>query len=476
MKNILFLIFVFGFTLSYSQQNIGSFEFELDKNASLFSLKNPSNENFLIIVSEDEKLNLKLFDFNAKKIKEFNVPVPEGKGKNILGYNFHNAEIVNFYWSKRGLEGLVKQEINLSTQKSITQDFEFSIKDEKFIVRLSTDNNFYIITCLEEENVINTYSFAENVVKTTYSLKDEKFISSLNRRATLKDIFVEENWSKSNFLTQVIKEETPPSLVLSRDKRKCFVDKDKLIFTFDNNHDFTQCIQLDLKSNNFKVSHIKKPFIKKSDFNNIESNSFYYKNSLIQLKLVGHFMNISIKDFDGNEIKSYTIEDNKDISFKNTDIIQEDGDILDKRILGKSNQLLRKIGNNFPSIVLNDYHGKTLMTIGGVSEIRQNSTVFYGGMIGGFTGAMIASLLQDYNLNNINSYNNRKVIYINCLLDNNFNNVEGVVEETAFDKLRLFIHKNKDLTHQTVIKNKEYLILGGINKKTKTFSFFEFVN
>ncbi|BCY27942.1 hypothetical protein [Flavobacterium okayamense] len=476
MRKILLLLFTIGFTFSYSQQSISSFEFNLDKNASLFSLKNPNNENFLIIVSEQEKLNFKLFDNQTIKIKEFDIQVPEGKGKSILGYNFYDDETVHFYWSKRGFEGLVKQVINLTTQKSSIQDIEFNIKDEKFIVRLSTDNNFYIITCLEEENVINTYSFDEKLVKTTYDLKDEKFISSLNRRATLKDIFIEENWSKTDFLTQVIKEETPPSLVLSRDKRKCFVDKDRLIFTFDNNHDFTQCIQLDLKSNNYKVNHIKKPFIKKSDFNNIESNSFYYKNSIVQMKLVGHLMNISFKDFEGNELKNYIIEDNIDISFKNTDIIQEDGDILDKRILGKSNQLLRKIGNNFPSIVLNDYNQNTLMIIGGVSEVRQKSGIFYGGIIGGFTGAMIGSLLQDYNLNNINSYNNRKVIYINCLLDSNFNNIEGNINETAFDKLRFFIHKNKDITHQTIIKNKKSIILGGFNKKDKTFTFYEFIN
>ena len=136
---------------------------------------------------------------------------------------------------------------------------------------------------------------------------------------------------------------------------------------------------------------------------------------------------------------------NLDIAFKNSDIIQENGSVKSTRILEKSSQLLRKIGGLNPSISLYTVGDKIFMIIGGVSIVQQNNAALYGGMFG-ITGALIgAAISSNYSLNNLNSYKGRKVVYINCLFDQNFNHISGDVKRTAFDELRAFSEKNEKL-------------------------------
>ena len=114
------------------------------------------------------------------------------------------------------------------------------------------------------------------------------------------------------------------------------------------------------------------------------------------------------------------------------------------------------------------------MVIGGVSLVENNAAL-YGALLGGFTGALIGSAISsNYSMNNLNSYKGRKVVYINCLFDNNFNHLEGDVKKTAFDKLREFSETKENLSSPVVFKFNSALYYGGFDKETKTYSFYKF--
>ena len=60
-----------------------------------------------------------------------------------------------------------------------------------------------------------------------------------------------------------------------------------------------------------------------------------------QLKINSDFIKMSVKDLEGKEMKELLIN-NQEISFKNSDIMQENGSVKSTRVLDKSSQLLRK--------------------------------------------------------------------------------------------------------------------------------------
>ena len=154
--------------------------------------------------------------------------------------------------------------------------------------------------------------------------------------------------------------------------------------------------------------------------------------------------------------------------------MQENGSVKNTRILDGSNKLLRKIYNLNPSLSCYTLNGKNYVTIGSVSLVQDN-TVMYGGMIGGFTGALIAaSLSSNYSLNNLNSYKNRKVVYVNCLFDENFNHLEGNINKLAFDDLRVFAEKENNLSTKTIFKMGSSLYFAGYNNKEKNYLFYKF--
>lgn len=472
MKKYTLYLIIFWFSAVKSQNLVSEFSLNLDKNTSLFNILNPqTNENAFFFMNKE---NIKCIKINSdlKKVEEISVAKPEKHFKSIIGYKSENNSY-SIYWANNSNQ-ILEQKIDFTTKTSSSNTFELELENEEVINRITIGSKFYIVTVLKKTSTLNFYSFEGTITKKIVSFEDKKFVNSVNQPVNLWNLISEKRGVQNNYLFQNIISETPPSLVLSSEKRKCFLFGNKLIFSFDNSNSFTQAITINLENYESNQIIFTKPFLLENDFNFVDSNSFFLEDKLIQIKLNYDKMIITVKTFDGVQIKSFEINDNEEIAFKNTDIIQENGSITNKRILEKSNKLLRKVNNTFPSVSFFTNENEILMTLGGISEIKNNNAVFYGGIIGGFTGAMIGALLTNYSIDNINSYNNRKVVYINCLFDKDFNHISREIEESPFDNLRLFIHKNTNLQNQVIFKINANLFLGGYDKKSFKYNIFKF--
>ena len=471
MKKYILFIVLFCFAIAESQNLVSDFKINLDKNTSSFNILNPeTNENVLFFLDKENIKCVKI-DENLKMVEQLNVSKPEKHFKNIIGYKSENNTF-SIYWENKSNQ-ILEQKIDFNTKATISNSFELELEDEEVINRVTIGSKFYIVTILKKTSILNFYKFEDKITKTAISFEDKKFVNSINKPSNLWSLINEKRGSQKNYLFQNIISETPPSLVLSAEKRKCYVFGNKLIFSFDNSNSFTQTISIDLESQESNQIVFTKPYLFENDFNPIDSNSFFLEDKLIQIKLNYDKMLISVKTFDDVEIKSFEVNDNEEISFKNTDIIQENGSITNKRVLDKSNKLLRKINSSFPSVSFFSSNNEILMTLGGVSPVKNNNAL-YGGIIGGFTGAMIGALMTNYSIDNANSYSNRKVVYINCLFDKDFNHISREIEDNPFDKLRLFIHQNTHLQNQVVFKIDTNLFLGGYDQRNHKYKLFKF--
>ena len=175
-----------------------------------------------------------------------------------------------------------------------------------------------------------------------------------------------------------------------------------------------------LSSDNFKVKN---------------SNSYIFNQNIYQASSNKEQLFLTIKEIATNKIlKQYKIEKDKPISFANTPIVQNGGMYINRRILKKTKQFLRKISTSNIGISVNKFGDNYQLTLGGVSEISANGMMSgMGGMMGGIPIAGFGNLTLFFNPTAFafNSYKDTRSVAIKSVLDPNFEHLKGVIKENA---------------------------------------------
>lgn len=474
MKKIAIILLLSS--LNCISQNLAkSISLNYSRKNDVFQVVEENKKQVSLFFSDRNNVRTIRFDENFNIIDSLSAERPSRDYyDDIIGYSISGNNYYS-YWSSSNNKEIASQCFDFDGKKVSLTTFKLEFSKEKPIERITINNVFYLVTIVKHTSILNFYVFSGGKMeKKTIDLSSRNFVSYDNQRVNLWEIISEVTDFDNGLSVQNILEETPPSLTFSANKKKAYVRDNRLIFTFDNNKGFTQLINFNIRDFTYEVKSYTQPYIEPTEFDVSQSNSFLLKDRIIQIKLNTNLMYISVKDLEGNELKTFTAFAGKEIDFKNSDIIQENGSVANTRILDKSNQLLRKVSNLNPSLSCYSYNDKIYFTLGAVSLV-QNNGALYGAMIGGMAGAIIGGAISSsYSVNNLNSYNGRKVVYINCLFDSEFNHIDGEVKKLAFDELRVFASKKQDLVSQTVFKMNSKLYFGGYDKTTRTYSFYSF--
>ena len=477
-KKITAVLTMLVFVNTYSQELVKNINLEIDNKTEYFHTIDEQNSQLSYFLINKTDIESILFDESFEIKTKLKTSKPDKKYKNIIGNGFEDGNGV-IYWLNSKDNELLVQSFNYDKKNISSKILKLEMEEEAIIKNIMIDNIFYIITITKNSSVLNLHAIKnQSLEKKTIDLSDKKFVNKENKFTNLWTILHEDNAFEKELTFQNISNETPPSLVISSKKRKAYVRNDNLILTLDNNKSFTQIISVNVKQFTASVSSLNQPYVRQNDFVFVDSNSFIVDDQIIQMKLNSNHMVVEVKNFEGKLIKQFEITDDKDFEYKNSDIIQENGSVKSTRILGSTNQLLRKTNRFYPSLSCFSSNNKLYLTIGGVSlEENNNSLIMYGGMIGGAAGGLIGGIIAaSFSNDNLNSYSNRKVIYINSVFDQNFNHIPGEIEKLPFDKLRAFAEEKKDLKKPTVFKFKSDLFFGAYNSENKSYSFFKFKN
>lgn len=476
MKKLNLFLILFCNIVSYSQELVKNIDLEIDNKTEYFHTIDELNSQLSFFLINKTDIKSIVFDENFEIKTKLKTSKPDKKYKNVIGNGFEDGNGV-IYWLNSKENEILVQSFNYSQNNVSSKTFKLDMEEEAIIKNIMIENTFYVITINKNSSILNLHVVKnQSLEKKTIDLTDKKFVNKENRFSNLWTILQEDNAVEKELSFQNISNETPPSLVISSKKRKAYVKNNSIIFTLDSNKSFTQIISINLKQFTASVFSLNQPYVKETDFVFVDSNSFIVDDQIIQMKLNSNLMVIEIKNFEGTLLKKFEINDDKDFEYRNSDIIQENGSVKNTRVLGTTNQLLRKTNRFYPSLSCYSTNDKLYLTIGGVSlEDNNNSFIMYGGMIGGATGSLIGSIVAaSFSNNNLNSYSKRKVIYINSTFDKNFNHIPGEIEKLPFDKLRAFAEEKKDFEKPTVFKFKSDLFFGAYNSKNKSYSFFKF--
>lgn len=476
MKKLsLVVLAIISLSYSFAQEKAASFEPVVKEEKNVFTVVNPKDKKVALFFTDKKSINALLFDETLQLSDTISTNYSNKEVDDIIGYSFTGPKYY-VYWSGSDDKQVIAQCYDFDTKKSSSAPIAIDMGKEKIIDKITVQNTFYIITALKHTSILNFYCFTDGKMnKKTVDFSAYRFIDSYNKKVSFWEMYNEFNGTVYYNGIADILDETPASLVFSTNKKKAFIKDNSIFFTFDTNENFTQTLTVNLSD--FSTSQkifSQVPIMKEGEFDVIDSNSFFVNNNLIQIKTDPTVLYITIKNMEGTELKKLALYPGKEIEFKNSEIFQEEGGIKSARVLDNSKQLIRKISNLNPSVSSYFYNGNYHLVIGGVSYPQQNA-MMYGGLIGGLTGALIgAAISSNYSINNLNSYSNKRVVYINCLFDQDFNTIKSEGKRLAFDKLRLFTEENNKLINHSIFKLNNKLYMGGYDKTSKLYTFYQF--
>jgi hypothetical protein len=466
MLKKLIILFVLCLSSAQSQKLVSEVQLSIPKKSESFQFQDEETKNIFLFFDNNQVVSTYKLDENLKLVDSIKINKGDDKIESIIGYA-KNQSTYYTYWNSKDKKLFYVMSYDFEKKESKVSTVNFDTGKEQIIKRITIQNKFYIITVTKKTNDINFYCFTDKTfAKKTIDLSSYVFYDFYRTKIPFYDLCTNEGRGMQN-----ISEDNPASLTFASSEKKSYTKDNSIIFTFDNNKEYTQFLKINLDDYQPEYKIFARPFFSSESGETHLSNSFFVNNNLIQFKTNLSILEISVKDMDKKEIKKLNVILDKEIDFKNSDIIQEKLNIKNTRILDKSNQFLRKMTYANPAISCYFENETYYLTLGSVSEI-QNNNAMYGGMFG-VAGVLLSyALTSNYTMNNIESYNNRIVVYINCLFDKDFNHINGEKKQLAFDKLRLFI-ANSALTNNVAFKWNNKLIYGGSNSNKK-FVFYSF--
>jgi len=479
MKRLLFLLTFLCFAqMLFSQKSITGFKNSLKTSSSsikdVIPIVNDSNNDIAIFFADAKNVYGYLFNEKFELQNELLSPEKRRKYKVLIGSSIlENGRYRIFLTNKAHTKF---SSMTLSFNKELQDLNEFNLEDlnERFIQTAKYNNKFYLISAAKKSPQSNLYGEGVYVYSFDGEGKPKRnkidisqlfFIGKNGLGTSLPNLIVP--YAKS---INKIENNVPNSIEVAASDRKMFTQKNKIIFSFDNNKEFSQFFEINLETFEASQKSFEKP-MKANKKNRKETNSYLNDNFLFTVASTKDDFIFQVSNYDTDSILNrYSFSKNDSITFKNTPIIQEGGAFDNYRELELSKKFLRKITANklgVSTIKIKDmYH----VTIGGYIEQRNGGIM----PMGGFGPVPIA------NLGNVNmffnptmfayhSIINTKSTRIECLFDDEFDHLGGDIPENAFDKIDSFL-TNDIGEGETIFSYKDYFIL--LDRVTGTNTYY----
>ncbi|MFK5959623.1 MAG: hypothetical protein QM495_12245 [Lutibacter sp.] len=487
MYKKLSLIFALSFTLiSFGQEEIKGFKNYLKTSFTgikeVIPIVNEKNNDISLFIVDATKIYGYLLNEQFEIINQLSSETRSRKYKTLIGNSISEGNDYRVYLANTKRTKFASINFSYNKQNSNFKEFSLESKDEKFIQTATYNNKFYLFSVIKNTSIIKIYSFDDeaNYVVTKVDFSKDRFINRENKKALLYHLLTFSTGAygltKSVDIHKIDKN-SPNSIEVTSNFRKLYLNDSKIIFSFDQNKNFTQVIVIDLISFKKEVKRFKKPF------NEIQSvskktNTYISENNIYIISSTNEKFTFIIQDFNtGSLIKEYSATVNDSITFKNTPIIQKGGAYDAYRELEKTRKFLRKITTGKIGISTYKINNNYQITLGSKLDQATGGMMMPMGGIGTIPIASVGNVSVFFNPTYFayNSYSNTKSTYIKCLFDLEFNHVKGEIKENAFDKIKYFKEKDHYFPKgKTVFKYKDYYILGNYFSGSKSYRLRKF--
>jgi hypothetical protein len=257
----------------------------------------------------------------------------------------------------------------------------FDPENEKTVTHFNAGNHFLYVTASNKRNELIVYDFSNGQAGTP-----------------LRYQFADEQWkelTRPGFLTRnvrLIKIEQEGDLNLDNlaKKNKLYLNNESLMLVMNNHIDSTRIINFDLKQqkvSSWVVDH--NPGVSTSKNLTYSDNSFLFRNKLYYVRATSDSLYVQIADlYSGAVSKSFSAQSDREITWKNTPLIDEENSGSSKGVRNRENtkQLLRKMIRDTAVIMVRPYGNDQIEVVVGAYARK---TAYMSNGAAGVTGAAL---------------------------------------------------------------------------------------
>ena len=362
---------------------------------------------------------------------------------------------------------------SFGSQQTTEKEFTFDDNKESLLQTVSINNKFYIFSYHTTKAKVFLYTFDDQGEPTRRELdfSEFKFANRMGQKVGFKTMVAPE-YSKGN-LSKFF-ENDPQSIESVSVLTKMYIRGEKVIFTFDQNKSYTQIATVDLNTFELSTKQFLKPLSNMSASGK-RTNSYLNGNYIFLSAATKERYVLKILDYETTAVvNSYSMYKDKPIEFKNSPIIQEGGTYASYRELEKTKKFLRKINQGKIGIAVLKRDSGYEITLGGFKPTGGGGPFFMPGF--GLPIASMGNVTVFFNPTALayNSYSATKSTRIECLFDQDFNHMQGEIQDNAFDIMGDY--ESPVEKAETIFTYKGFYVKGLYDGRSKTYTFRKFTN
>jgi len=459
LKKIVLLFLMFISFLMYGQKQVvvlkTKFKQPFSEGKVSYNVFDEKTKQHWIIIDHKGKLAIFHLDNKFKFKKELKIKDLKN-GVNYMHGHHVDENYITLFFSNAFLDKIGIVKINKKDYSIETDIIKFKINSEKVVQTIEVNNKFYVMTVEKNGSVVSLHEFKDQLKFTTHRFLFPEIGRKKNGEKTIKisklllggglkrfSEAVDLKKKPKEIPIQKIDENIPNPINIVSEKSKLYVRGKELIFTFDNDPEFTQLVLIDLEKYELESKEIKKFSFEKK----IKShNSFLKGDKILQICSNEDQMMLQIKNLStGKKIKQFEFEKTNKINFNNTAIIQKGGlnAFTENRTreLDKTAKFLRKISKDNIGVSLYAFGENSYqLEIGGFQEKEYtytgsiNNIASFGGGIG--VGLAVSVSVRVYS-----SVKYNKSIGFKSHLNQQLDWIEGEIPKNSFLQIKDFEDK-----------------------------------
>lgn len=441
---------------------MNSFSLNLNRpleNGQILNVEDVKTNDIYVFATDDKYINILKYNKSLFLTNQYTDSIKNVGNRSIIGHSISDDGNPILYWATENLRNIRIIKYYLGTKTSKALNFDLPLNNEYIITSFQKDNVFYILSKETSKQHLLLYKFNNgNCEVKMFDLSAIPFQNDNGQSLAFNTIlryYPIEKMDADNFNT----------LDKTVNKSKMYVLDGHILLTFDYSLKKTQVLNLNLETLDVTEKNFDQPISKKTSKT---SNSFFYENKLLQIKVSNEELLFDIKDFDsGTTLKSVAVSKKDTINFKNSHFVLQINEKKPQKIK-TTDKFLKQLSNLNAGISAFKNKKNTFISFGGFAEYQ----------ISGYDNIQ-SNLLADFFDNDYGRYSeySNKMTYFDAILNSDLEFVNNKQSgPMAIDNLYYYLSINKNISLQNILKLKDYYILGYYDLVSKQYIMRKFTD
>lgn len=447
MRKVFLFLAVLYNSILLSQTVLTTYPLDLKRireNDQILNFENNStHEVFVFVLSQG---NFTILKYNSALFltDQFTGPATYFNDRSLMGYSFSEDGNPTLYWFSEAAKNIIIVKYYFENKTSKALKFEYPNTRQAIVTSYQKDNSFNFLTQDKTGPKLILYVFKNGIVEEkVLDFSPFTFIDRKTKPKTFNEILAENPIEKME-----PGEYNPLSATIS--KTKMYILSDRIILTLDQTLQNTKLFDINLSNLEIKEKDFLQPTPKKAARS---SNSYYHENKLYQINANEDELLFDIKDLDSQQVlKSIAVSKNDTILFKNSPLmIQRDN--YSPKELKNTAKFLQHLSDLDMGISVFKNKKNLFITIGGISRTTNQS----------FEGFYYPDIQT-------------KTVFFESIWDKKLGFTNEKQQPLAIDKIYLFMDKHKEIALESIMKFKDYSILGYFDTTAKQYKLLKFTD